>query len=150
MNEQVLADIQQNERVTLEINAVHNETDDILKQSTNDCRKTPATENEYTKLENRLVGLVFLFEWHINLRVLSNAKAILLDEEQWCNLIQNLQDPGGGYTFPKGICPKVNVIRRLEIELAYYDSAVWRFNHYTTKTSPVCFVLRRIDTFRVI
>ena len=35
------------------------------------------------------------------------------------------------HTFPKGICPKVNVIARLEYELAYYDSAVQRFNHYT-------------------
>ena len=35
------------------------------------------------------------------------------------------------HTFPKGICPKVNVIARLEFELAYYDSAVHRFNHYT-------------------
>ena len=30
----------------------------------------------------------------------------------------------GVHTFPKGICPKVNVIARLEFELAYYDSAV--------------------------
>ena len=36
--------------------------------------------------------------------------------------------------FPKGIYPKVNEIARLEYELAYYDSAVHRFNHYTTKT----------------
>ena len=49
--------------------------------------------------------------------------------------------------FPKGICPKVNVIAWLEYELAYYDSAVHRFNHYTTRTSPLwfgvlfCFVL---------
>ena len=28
------------------------------------------------------------------------------------------------YTFSKDICPKVNVIARLEFELAYYDSAV--------------------------
>ena len=35
-----------------------------------------------------------------------------------------------------GICPKVNVIARLEYELAYYDSAVHRFNHYTTRTPP--------------
>ena len=33
-------------------------------------------------------------------------------------------------------CPKVNVIARLEYELAYYDSADHRFNHYTTRTSP--------------
>ena len=31
---------------------------------------------------------------------------------------------------------KVNVIARLEYELAYYDSAVHRFNHYTTRTPP--------------
>ena len=41
------------------------------------------------------------------------------------------------HTFPKGICPKVNVIARLENELAYYDSAVHRFNHYATRTPPV-------------
>ena len=42
----------------------------------------------------------------------------------------------GVHTFPKGICPKVNVIARLEYELAYYDSAVHRFNHYTNRTPP--------------
>ena len=36
----------------------------------------------------------------------------------------------------KSICPKVNVIARLEFEIAYYDSAVQRINHYTTKTHP--------------
>ena len=40
------------------------------------------------------------------------------------------------HTFPKGICPKVNVIARLEFELAYYDSEVHRFNHYSTRTPP--------------
>ena len=30
----------------------------------------------------------------------------------------------------------MNVITRLEYELAYYDSAVHRFNHYTTRTPP--------------
>ena len=37
----------------------------------------------------------------------------------------------GAHTFAKGICPKVNVIARVEFELAYYDSVVHRFNHYT-------------------
>ena len=32
--------------------------------------------------------------------------------------------------FFKGICPKVNVIARLEFELTYYDSAVQSFNRY--------------------
>ena len=30
----------------------------------------------------------------------------------------------------------MNVIARLDYELAYYDSAVHRFNHYTTRTPP--------------
>ena len=43
------------------------------------------------------------------------------------------------HTFPKGICPKVNIIVQLEYELAYYDSTVHHFNHYTTRTPPVLF-----------
>ena len=39
-------------------------------------------------------------------------------------------------TFTKGICPKVNVIMKLEFELAYYDSVIHCFNHYTTRTTP--------------
>ena len=51
-------------------------------------------------------------------------------------LIYSWEDKGV-HTFPKGICPKVNVIARLKYELAYYDSAVHRFNHYTTMTLPL-------------
>ena len=36
----------------------------------------------------------------------------------------------------------MNVIARLEYELAYYDSAVHRFNHYTTWTPPFPSVYR--------
>ena len=32
----------------------------------------------------------------------------------------------------------MNVIARLEYELAYYDSAVHRFNHYTTVYEGIC------------
>ena len=32
------------------------------------------------------------------------------------------------------MCPKVNVMAQLEFELAYYDPAVHRFNHYATTT----------------
>ena len=35
------------------------------------------------------------------------------------------------HTFPKGICPKVNVLAQLEVELAVHC-----FNHYPTKTTP--------------
>ena len=41
-------------------------------------------------------------------------------------------------TFPDGICPKVNM-KQLKYELAYYDSAVQRFNHYTARTPPTAF-----------
>ena len=36
------------------------------------------------------------------------------------------------HTFPKGICPKVNVTARPEFELVHYDSVISRFNHFTT------------------
>ena len=35
------------------------------------------------------------------------------------------------------ICPKMNIIARLEFEHANYDSAVRRFNYYTTKTHHI-------------
>ena len=55
------------------------------------------------------------------------TQSVLLLTHSW-------RENKGVHTFPKGICPKVNVIARLEYELAYYDSAVHRFNHYTTRT----------------
>ena len=66
---------------------------------------------------------------------LFNAKFILLEEQLWYYLTHSWKDKGV-HTFPKGTCPKVNVIARLEYELAYYDSAVHRFNHYSTRTPP--------------
>ena len=70
---------------------------------------------------------------YINFCGLLNAKAILHEEQLWYNLTHSWEDKGV-HTFTKGICPKVNVIARLEYELAYNDSAVHRFNHYTTRT----------------
>ena len=55
--------------------------------------------------------------------MLFNAKAILIEEQYWYYLTHSWEDKGV-HTFPKGICPKVNVIARPEYELAYYDSAV--------------------------
>ena len=63
---------------------------------------------------------------------LFNAKAILL-EEQWWNYLTHSWEDKGFHTFPKGICPKMNVIARLEFELVYYDSVVHRFNHEDTQ-----------------
>ena len=81
-------------------------------------------------------GLVSLFNGISTLFRLFNAKAILQEEQQWYYLTHSWEDKGV-HTFPKGICPKVNVIARLEYELAYYDSAVHRFNHYTTRTGLI-------------
>ena len=72
---------------------------------------------------------------------LFNANAILLEEQLWYYLTHSWEDKRV-HTFPKGICPKVNVIARLQYELAYYDSAVHRFNRYTTRTPPYIFSLQ--------
>ena len=63
--------------------------------------------------------LVSFIKWDINLRALFNTKSNLIGEQQWCYLT---------HTFPKGICPKVNVIAQVELKLAHYDSTVQRFN----------------------
>ena len=85
-----------------------------------------------TMSTNHLVS-VSLFNGISTLFRLFNAKAILLEEQYY--LTHSWEDKGV-HTFPKGICPKVNVIAQLENELAYYDSTVHRFNHYTTRTTP--------------
>ena len=77
--------------------------------------------------------LVSLFNGISTLFRLFNAEAILLEEQKWYYLTHSWEDKGV-HNFPKGICPKVNVIARREYELGYYDSAVHRFNHYTTRT----------------
>ena len=51
----------------------------------------------------------------------------MLEEQSWYYLTHIWEDKGV-HTFPKGICPKVNVIGWLEYELAYYDSTVHHFN----------------------
>ena len=72
-------------------------------------------------------------QWYINLCRLFNAKAILLEEQQWYYVTHSWEDKGV-HTFPKSICPKVNVIARVDFELPHNNSAVHRFNHYTTRT----------------
>ena len=44
------------------------------------------------------------------------------------------------HTFLKSIGPKVNLIDRLEFELAYYDVAVEYISHYATGTLTLIFV----------
>ena len=78
------------------------------------------------------LGLVWR---HINLCRSFNAKAILPEEQQWYYLTHSWEDKGV-HTFPRGICPKVNLIVLMEFELAYYNSTVHRFKYYTMKTPP--------------
>ena len=77
--------------------------------------------------------------------MLLNAKFILL-EEQLLYYLTHIWKDKGIHTFSNGISPKVNVIVRLEFELAYYDSAVQRFNNYTMRISPSLFLFG-ISTF---
>ena len=48
-----------------------------------------------------------------------------------------------------GICLKVNVMARLEYELANYDSAVHRFNHYITRIHEDCTTWQVRITFNI-
>ena len=49
-------------------------------------------------------------------------------------LLTHSWEDQGVHTFPKGIFLKVNIIAQLEFEIVYYNPAVHRFNHYTTRT----------------
>ena len=69
-----------------------------------------------------------------------------LEEQKWYYLTHSWEDKRV-HTFLKGLCPKVNVIARLGYELAYYDSAVHRFNHYTTRTTPAAFLCNCREAF---
>ena len=82
-----------------------------------------------------MFGLVSLFNGISTFVRLFNAKVILPEKQQYHYLTHSWEDKGV-HTFPKGLCPKVNVKAQLEFELAYYDSAVHRFNHCTTRTPP--------------
>ena len=53
------------------------------------------------------------------------------------NYLTHSWEDKGVHTFPKGICPKVNVIAWTGVRTrSYSDSAVHRFNHYTTRRTP--------------
>ena len=90
---------------------------------------------QFNVIPNTLIDSFFVFNGISTLFRLFNADAILLEEQQLYYLTHSWEDKGV-HTFPKGICPKVNVIAWMEYELAYYDSSVYRFNHYTTRTPP--------------
>ena len=81
-------------------------------------------KRKFKSLQGRF--LLFFNEWLIHLLGLFNAKSIsffFFEGQQWYYLTHRWENKGV-HTFTKGICPKMNVIARLEFELAYYDSAV--------------------------
>ena len=68
-----------------------------------------------------------------NLHGLFNAKAILVEEQQWYYVTQsygNLRI----HTFPKGVSLKVNVIAWLEFELTYFKAPV---QHFSTEVPQI-------------
>ena len=69
-------------------------------------------------------------KWHINLRGLFNAKAILVEEQGFYLTESWVEGDKGVLNFPKDIYPKVNVIARLGFEHTYYDVAVQHVSHY--------------------
>ena len=75
--------------------------------------------------------LVMDFERESNDQILARRPDLVFVNSRLCSW-----EDKGVHAFPKGICPKMNIIVRLEYELTYYDSAVHRFNHYTTRTQP--------------
>ena len=74
----------------------------------------------------------FLCLMRINLVGYLISKPPFQKERYWYYLTHRWKDKRV-YIFPQSIYSKVNVIVRLEFELAYYDSIVYRFNHYTTR-----------------
>ena len=52
----------------------------------------------------------------------------------------------GVHAFPKGICPKMNVIAQLKFELAYNPITVHLVIHYVPTVPPIDFLLIYLTT----
>ena len=63
---------------------------------------------------------------HINFHELFNAKAILVEKQQWYYSAHCWTDKGF-HTFHKDISSKVNVMVQLEFDLAYLEATVQHF-----------------------
>ena len=72
----------------------------------------------------------FLVLWHINLHGLFDAEAILVEEQQWYNLTKSWRDMKAGGMW--SISLKMNVIERLEFELAYNNVVDQYVSHNAT------------------
>ena len=78
-----------------------------------------------------------VFDEHTSLNIwldflgLLNAKAVLVEEQQWYFLTHNWVDKGF-HTLFKFISLKVNVDAQMEFELSYYYFTVHHFQHNAT------------------
>ena len=56
------------------------------------------------------------------------------------------------HTFPKGICPKVNIIVWLKFKLTHLEATVHHFSHYTIEDSShkYSFILFNFTSFHNI
>ena len=79
----------------------------------------------------------------------SRVKTIFVGEQQWYYLTHSWGDKGV-HTTLKNICPKVNVIARLEFELAYYHVAVQHISHYAIAPLEIRGQNRSIYSYRKV
>ena len=68
--------------------------------------------------------------------LLHNLDQAARDIGLYVNIDKSWEDKGV-HTFPKGICPKVNIIVQLEFKFMCFNFADYRSNHYTTGI-PLC------------
>ena len=103
----------------------------------------PIDGGKYSLLRTLKYRVNFVKRKYFNGVLQLKSSCILLEEQQWYYLTHSWEDKGV-HTFPKGICPKVNVIAQLEYELAYYDSAVHsrersRISKFLIRLMPIKF-----------
>ena len=67
-----------------------------------------------------------------------NAKAIIIDKQQWYYLTHSWESERI-HNFHKGIRLKVDLITRLDFVHAYYNVSVHYFSHYATRTTGFSF-----------
>ena len=93
--------------------------------------------------------MYFVAWWHINVRGLFNAEAILI-EEQWLYYLTHWLWNKGVHAFPKGISPKVKVWAWLKFDLSYYDLTVQHISRYATEVIPLfesCSLFKMVSDF---
>ena len=101
------------------------------------------TNVDFTSSFNLIANHIFLYYSFIVCSMAYQASWVIQCQnpsfKRTVKVLFNQLQGGKGrvHIFPKGICPKENVIVRLEFELAYYDSALQCFSHYITSTPPL-------------